>query len=127
MARCLAWSAAALAAILPARAMAGDAQAGAKVFDRCAVCHSLKNATRKIGPTLNRVIGRTAGTLPDYKYSGAMVLVGEGGLVWTEDQLAEYVADPRRKVPGNAMAFGGLKNAAEVADVVAYIKQFSPQ
>jgi cytochrome c len=118
--------AATLSAVLPANTLAGDAAAGAKIFDKCAVCHSLKTATRKIGPTLNGVIGRTAGTLPDYKYSGAMVLVGEGGLVWTEDQLADYLANPRRKVPGTAMTFAGLKNPADIADVVAYIKQYSP-
>lgn len=114
--------------LLPPAAMAadGNAEAGAKVFNKCAVCHSVKDTTRKVGPTLNGVVGRTAGTLEGFRYSTAMVEAGEGGLVWTEADLAEYVAAPKIKVPGNAMAFAGLKNPQDIADVIAYIKTFSP-
>lgn len=114
--------------ILPSAVMAadGNAEAGAKVFNKCAVCHSIKDTAKKVGPTLNGVVGRTAGTLEGFRYSKAMVDAGQGGLVWTEADLAEYVTAPKTKVPGNAMAFGGLKDPQDVADVVAYIKTFSP-
>lgn len=114
-------------ALIPAAALAdGDADAGKKVFNQCAVCHSIKDQSRRIGPTLNGVVGRTAGTVEGFSYSEAMREAGDDGLVWTEDEIAAYVADPRGKIPGNSMAFAGIKDAGNVADVIAYIKTFSP-
>jgi cytochrome c len=125
MARGSTWLAAMLA-VLPVRAEAQDAEAGATVFKKCAVCHSVKDQTRKIGPTLNGVIGRTAGTLEGFRYSGAMVLAGEGGLVWNADEIATFITDPKKMIPGTSMAFSGLKKPEDVANVIAFIKQYSP-
>jgi len=113
-------------AIAPAHA-AGDADAGAKVFKRCASCHAVgEGAKNKVGPELNELFGRTAGTLPDYKYSQAMIDAGAGGLVWAPETLGPYLHDPKAHVPGTKMAFPGLKKDEEVENVIAYLGTFSP-
>ncbi|MEZ5791599.1 MAG: cytochrome c family protein [Nitratireductor sp.] len=108
-----------------ALALEGNAEDGAKVFKKCAVCHIAEEAKNKVGPTLNGVIGRVPGTVADYKYSKAMTEFGSGK-VWDEAQLTTYLADPKGVVKGTKMAFAGLKKEQDVADVIAYLKQFSP-
>jgi len=108
-------------AMVPARAE-GDAAAGKKVFNKCMACHDAVNDKSKVGPSLHNVVGRKAGTFEGFKYSDAMKKAGEGGLVWDEANLAEYIHDPKAKVPGNKMAFPGLKAEADVANVIAYLK-----
>jgi cytochrome c len=104
----------------------GDAAKGQKIFQRCAVCHGIGDATKPVGPNLNNVIGRTAGTLEGYeRYSADMKAAGAGGLVWTEEKIAEYIEAPRKMVPRGTMAFPGLRAEQDRADVVAYIAQFS--
>ncbi|RST84706.1 cytochrome c family protein [Aquibium carbonis] len=111
----------------PAAAIAQDLAKGETLFRRCAVCHGIGDTSKPVGPSLNNVIGRTAGTEESFasKYSKAMIAAGEGGLVWTVEEISEYITDPRKKVPGNKMAFPGLKKEDERADVIAYIAQFS--
>jgi cytochrome c len=122
------WLTLALSVAVPTVALAdGDADAGARVFAQCAPCHSVQDATQKIGPTLKGVIGRRAGSVPDYKYSGFMVMFGEDGLIWSESELSQYLANPANKIPGTRMAFSGLERAQDVANVIAYIRQFSQQ
>lgn len=106
----------------------GDAAAGEKVFKKCAACHVVDSDKAKVGPSLQNVIGRTAGTDEVFgaKYSPAMKEAGAGGLVWNEETIAQYVADPKGFVPKNKMSFAGLKKEDEIADVIAYLKQFSP-
>lgn len=115
-----------LAVAAPAAA-AGNADAGKKVFAKCAVCHGIGEKKAAVGPSLNNVIGRKAGTQADFakRYSKQMIAAGAGGLVWDEAQIAAYVSDPKKKIPGNKMAFAGLKNPKEIADVIAYIKTHS--
>lgn len=131
MPRLVASTLAALVFVLSAgAAKAQDAEAGKKIFARCAVCHGIGDAKKPIGPTLNGVIGRTAGTEPDFAakasgYSKVMKEAGENGLVWDEANLDEYLAEPRKKLPGNKMAFAGMKNEKDRLDVIAYIKTFS--
>jgi cytochrome c len=116
---------------VPAAALEGNVDAGKKVFAKCGVCHGIGDTMKPIGPNLNNVIGRTAGTLPEFVakkgagYSKAMVAAGAGGLVWDEAQIAEYITDPKKKVPGNKMVFPGLKSEQDRLDVVAYVKTFS--
>lgn len=107
------------------RAQEGDATAGAVVFKKCAVCHIAEEDKNKVGPSLHGLLGRKAGTHPDFKYSPAMQAAGEGGLIWDEATLRDYLHDPRKKVKGTRMAFPGLKNDADIANVIAYLKQFS--
>jgi cytochrome c len=105
----------------------GDPAKGEKIFNRCAVCHGIGDKRAAVGPNLNGVIGRTAGTQADFvsKYSKAMLAAGEAGEVWTEAEIDIYITDPKKKIPGNKMSFPGIKNAQDRADVIAYIKQFS--
>lgn len=105
----------------------GDATAGEQVFKKCTVCHSIGvGATNKVGPELNAVLGRTAGTLPDFNYSQAMKDKGAGGLVWTPDTLSQFLTKPKDFVPGTKMSFPGLPKPEDVANVIAYIATFSP-
>lgn len=108
-------------------AAAGDAAAGETVFKKCAACHAVgEGAKNKVGPHLNDVLGRTAGTLEGFKYSPAMIKAGEEGLVWTPETLAEFLAKPKDFVKGTKMAFGGLPNPDDAANVIAYLQTFSP-
>ncbi len=104
---------------------AQDAAAGEKVFTKCKVCHIAEEDTNKIGPSLHGVIGRTAGTHPDFKYSEAMIAAGASGVKWDEPTLTTYLHDPKAMVKGTKMAFVGLKKDEDVANVIAYLKQFS--
>ncbi|MGE0500183.1 MAG: c-type cytochrome [Rhizobiaceae bacterium] len=116
--------AACLSAASPALAE-GDAVAGATVFNgKCKVCHDAIEEKDKIGPHLVGVVGRTAGTLESFtgKYSAAMVGAAAAGLVWDEANLAGYLRSPKEFMPGNRMAFAGLKDDADVSNVIAYLK-----
>jgi cytochrome c len=88
-------------------------------------CHKVGTDARKgVGPVLNGVVGRAAATHPDYSYSAAMK---DSGLIWDEATLTTYLQAPRRLVPGTKMTFTGLKKSQEIADVIAYLKQFDAQ
>ena len=106
-------------------ASAQDADAGAKVFSKCKACHVIDAPTNRVGPSLRGVIGRTAGTVEGFKYSDAMIQHGKDGLVWNNDALQQYLADPKGFIPKNKMAFPGLKNADDRTNVIAYIDQAS--
>lgn len=110
-----------------ALAQEGDATAGETVFKKCAVCHVVDKDTNKVGPSLHGVLGRTAGTHPDYKYSTAMIDAGKGGLVWNETTLRDYLHNPKAKVKGTKMVFPGLKDDSDISNLLAYLKQYSPQ
>jgi cytochrome c len=105
-------------------AAAQDAAAGEKVFAKCKVCHQVgENAKSAIGPALNGVVGRKAGTYPGYNYSEANKT---SGITWDEATLKEYLKDPKAKIPGTKMVFPGLKSDEDIANVIAYLKQFGP-
>ena len=116
---------AAVSAVIAGQAQAQDAAAGEKVFNQCKACHTADQDKNKIGPSLNGVIGRTAGTHPGYNYSKAMVAAGESGVKWDEPTLTTYLHDPKAMVKGTKMAFAGLKKDEDIANVIAYLKQFS--
>jgi len=102
----------------------GDAEAGKRIFNRCMACHDGKREVNKVGPHLVGVVGRKAGGLESFtgKYSEAMVAAGAGGLLWDEANLAAYVKDPKGFIPGNRMAFAGIKDDADIADLIAWLK-----
>jgi cytochrome c len=103
----------------------GNAEAGAVVFRRCMACHKVgPDAVNGVGPVLNGVVGRAAGVYPDYSYSTANK---NSGLTWDEPTLATYLHAPRKLVPGTKMTFAGLNKDQEIADVIAYLKQFNAQ
>jgi cytochrome c len=106
----------------------GDAAAGEAVFKKCMSCHAVgEGARNKVGPVLNGVVGQQAGTYPEYRYSPAMVKAGEEGLIWTNETLAEYLLAPKEFVPGNKMAFAGLKEQADIDNVIAYLASLPPR
>jgi len=108
------------------QAGAADAAKGEKVFRQCAACHAVgADARRKIGPELNDVVGRTAGTAQGYNYSSAMKGAGKDGLVWSQKTLDEYLANPRAYVKGNRMSYAGLKKESDRVDLIAYLQTFS--
>jgi cytochrome c len=123
--RLLSFSVAGAALIVSVGAAAAqDAAAGEKVFAKCKVCHQIgESAKNLVGPVLNGVVGRKAGTYPDYHYSDANK---NSGITWDEATLKEYLKDPKAKVPGTKMVFPGLKSDDDLANVIAYLKQFGP-
>lgn len=97
----------------------GDAAAGKKVFNKCKVCHTLEAGVNKVGPSLAGVVGRPAGTIEEFSYSDAMK---NSGVTWDEESLDKYLADPKGFIPGNKMAFVGLKKEDDREDVIAYLQ-----
>lgn len=120
-----AFTAVTLALTLPAAAQEGDAAAGATVFKKCTACHNVDNPKAKVGPSLQGVIGRQPGIVEGFKYSKAMTDFG-AGKVWNDELLTTYLADPRGVVKGTKMAFAGLKEPKDIADVIAFLKQHTP-
>lgn len=108
-----------------AKAQEGDANAGATVFNKCKACHDAETDKNKVGPSLNGVIGRVAGTHAGFAYSKAMVDAGKAGLQWDEASLRDYLHNPKAKVKGTKMAFAGLKDDGEITNLLAYLEQFS--
>lgn len=103
-------------------AQAQDAAAGEKVFAQCRACHQVgENAKNAVGPVLNGLFGRKAGTVEGYNYSPANK---NSGLTWDEATFRDYIKDPRGKIPGTKMIYAGLKDEKRVDDLVAYLKQF---
>lgn len=118
---------AAVLALGTVSASAQDLANGEKSFRKCVACHAVgENAKNKVGPVLNDVFGRVAGTLEDYKYSKAMTEAGEGGLVWTHETMFEYLHRPNDMVKGTKMTFAGIKSDEEINDLLAYLETFSP-
>lgn len=107
-----------------ALAQEGDAEAGAAVFKKCVTCHVVDSDKNKVGPSLKGLFGRKAGTHPDFSYSSGMKAAGEGGLVWDETTLRDYLHNPKAKVKGTKMAFAGVKKDDEITNLIAYLKQF---
>nr|WP_096362198.1 cytochrome c family protein [Sphingobium cloacae] len=113
----VAFAAAALTAA-PAMAQGGDAAKGKLVFLRCAVCHSVEPGVKKIGPSLAGLFGRTSGTVPGFVYSPAMQ---KAKIRWDAKTLDGFFARPSALVPGNKMVFAGIPNAADRANLIAYL------
>jgi cytochrome c len=105
-------------------AQEGDPAAGEKVFNKCKACHVLNEEKNRVGPYLLGIIGRPAGTAEGFTYSPAMK---DSGIVWDETTISEYVADPKTYVPGNRMAFPGLKKEEDITNLMAYLKEATQQ
>ena len=107
-------------AIVPGYAQ--DAASGEKIFVQCKACHQIgENAKNAVGPVLNGLFGRKAGTIEGFSYSAANK---NSGITWDEATFREYIKDPKAKVPGTKMIFPGLKDPKQIDDIVAYLKQF---
>ena len=102
---------------------------GQKVFKKkCFACHKVgEGAKPGVGPVLNGLFGRTAGTSDSFaRYTKAMKEAGANGLVWDADRLREYLPAPREYVGGTTMFFAGLAKPEDIENLIAYLSQFSP-
>ncbi len=114
-----------------AAASTGDAQAGRSVFNKCKACHLVDSAKNRVGPGLQGLFGRTAGSHDGFKYSADMKAAGTKGLVWTDETVAAFVVDPKgylgeqlgKNRANTRMAFGGIREEQDVLDLIAYLKQ----
>ncbi len=105
----------------PARAQ--DVAAGEKDFVVCRACHQIgPNAKIAVGPVLNGIVGRKAGTYPGYSYSPANK---DSGIVWSAEELDKYLTNPQAVVPHTKMIYPGLKDDQKRKDVIAYLQQFN--
>jgi cytochrome c len=103
---------------------AQDAAAGEKDFLVCRACHQIgPNAKIAVGPVLNGIVGRKAGTYPGYAYSEAN---RDSGITWTPEELDKYLTSPQTVVPHTKMIFPGLKEEQKRKDVIAFLEQFGP-
>jgi cytochrome c len=102
-------------------AVAADAEAGKAEFNRCKICHAVEaGKPSAVGPNLHGMFGRKAGVSDNYAYSEAMK---NSGIVWDDDTLAKYLRAPRELVPGGKMAFPGIKDNEQLANLLAYLHQ----
>ena len=104
----------------------GDATKGKAAFAKCAICHQVgPDAKTVIGPQLNGIVGHKAASVADYAiYSPGMKKLGEEGFVWTPENIDKWIADPKAMIPDStmALAFPGVPDAGERADIIAYLK-----
>ena len=117
-------AAALLTATTTGIAAAQDVEKGAVVFKKCAICHKIgPGATNLVGPELDGLDGRHSGSVAGYSYSDANK---NSGIVWNEETFAEYIKDPRAKIPGTKMIFVGVKDDQKIKDLLAFLKQYGP-
>jgi cytochrome c len=115
---------AALMAATWAPASAQDAENGKAIWGRCRACHMIgENARNMVGPVLNGLIGRKAGTVEGFRYSPANK---NSGIVWNDATFREYIKDPKAKIPGTTMIFAGLSDDRDIDDLLAFLKQYGP-
>lgn len=116
--------AAVLLAVAAGPVAAQDLSAGAQSIKKCLPCHTVgEGAEHRLGPILNGLDGRKAGTAEGYKFSEANKT---SGLIWTETSFTEYMRNPKARIPGTKMMFNGIKSNTEIAALWAYLKQFGP-
>ena len=110
------------AAFAATSANAQDIAAGERSWNKCRACHQIgETAKNGVGPHLNGLFGRHTGAVEGYSYSTANK---SADITWNEAIFAEYIKDPRAKIPGTKMVFAGIKNDKEIGDLTAFLKQF---
>jgi cytochrome c len=121
-------AAVALVALSAPASAEGDATKGKAAFAKCGICHQIgPGAATLVGPELNGIVGRKAASVADYTlYSAGMKKLGADGFIWTEEHIDKWIADPKAMIPDSpmALAFPGIPDAGERADIVAYLKTF---
>ena len=112
-----------VAAILMGAAVPGlaaDANRGEQLFVECASCHTLEKGVHNVGPSLAGLFQRKAGAFDDFRYSPAMK---RANITWTAEELDKFIADPQTVVPANRMPYAGMTDAADRADLIAYLQK----
>jgi cytochrome c2 len=108
---------------LDQRLAAANPKRGQLLYMQCKACHDVEpGLPHKVGPNLNGVFGRTAGTAPGFKYTDAMA---KSGIVWTAQTLDIFLKQPGAMIPGNGMAFPGVANDADGAGLIVYLRSVS--
>jgi cytochrome c len=107
---------------LPQASQGVEGDSGQLAFNNaCRTCHMVREGDNRLGPNLHRIVGRKAGSLPDYAFSSAMK---EAGFVWDEDKLDRFIASPDQVVPGNSMKpYGGLSSSDDRKKIITYLAQ----
>jgi len=106
-------------------AQAQQRDAGERAYQKCYSCHSVDpKETGLSGPNLAGVVGRRAAALPNFVYSPALKRAAANGLVWTDEALDRYLADPLEMLPETTMSFPGVKNAADRRTIIDYLRRF---
>ena len=107
---------------LPQASQGMEAASEQQAFNNaCRTCHKVKEGDNRLGPNLYKIVGRKAGSLPNYNYSSAMK---EAGFVWDEERLGRFIANPDEVVPSNNMKpFNGLASSDDRAKIIAFLAQ----
>jgi cytochrome c len=105
-----------------AAAQSGDAERGERLFNQqCKICHTVeKDGRTAVGPNLHGFFGKKAGDTPGFTSSEAMT---KSGIAWDDKSVAEYLKDPKGRVPGTKMAYAGLKQQQQLDDMIAYLRK----
>jgi cytochrome c len=104
-------------------AVAQDAAAGQRVFAQCRACHTVDNGGRNgVGPNLFGIYGAPAAKREGFRYSANMQELAQGGLTWTTENLNIYLRNPKDLVPRGSMAFAGVRNDEQRANLIAYLQ-----
>jgi cytochrome c len=98
---------------------AGAEDLGKRTFEQCIACHSLAAGENGLGPSLHQVIGRTAGTLEGFRFSGPMK---RSGIVWNTETLTSYLRNPQEAVPGTRMPFSGISDEPTLKALVGWLE-----
>ncbi|MEP5152207.1 c-type cytochrome [Planktotalea sp.] len=104
----------------------GNPEKGAAVFKKCKACHQVgEGAKNRVGPQLNGIFGKAAGSDPDAKYSKGMKRAGADGLIWTSETLDAFIENPKALVSKTRMSFRGISDPADRANLLAYLRVYS--
>jgi len=111
--------------VTSASAQSGDADRGEKLFtQQCKICHTVDKGGRNgVGPNLHGLFGEKAGVTPGFSSSEAM---SKSGIVWDDKTLADYLKDPKARVPGTKMTYAGMKRQDQLDDMIAYLHKATP-
>jgi len=120
---CLSGAVVALGLMAQSPALAQDAEAGQRLFNQCRACHQVGETARNgVGPQLNGLFGRNKGSVAGYTYSSAYQAIKDQ--TWSEDNFRTYIKDPRGVTPGTKMVYAGMKDDAQITNLIAFLKQY---